>query len=205
MENEKMKYNTVTISGMVQKEPEFSHTIYGESFYTFWVKVNRLSGLADLLPMMISDRITELEKIKQGQGLRLCGQLRSYNKMIDGVNRLILTVFVREIAYTEQAIHENEIEIEGFICKPTTYRVTPFGREITDMLVAVNRAYNKSDYIPCIAWGRNARFADHFQVGDRVKVIGRIQSREYEKTTENGEKKTRTAYEVSVNKLEKTS
>jgi retron-type reverse transcriptase len=143
--------------------------------------------------------------VQPGERFAIQGQMRSYNKIINGQNRLVLTIFCKQILKEfDEKINPNEIELEGFICKPTTYRVTPFGREITDILIAVNRAYNKSDYIPCIIWGRNARYAGMFNVGDRVKVYGRIQAREYEKVLENGEKEVRTAYEVSVSRIEKS-
>jgi len=206
MDNGKISNNSMVISGTVENEPEVSHRIYGESFYIFKLKVNRLSGIYDILPVMISDRIVPLDQIHTDMYLHISGQLRSYNKIVDGVNRLVLTIFVKDLKEIEpEETDANEILIEGYVCKPTTYRITPFGREITDMLLAVNRAYNKSDYIPCIAWGRNARFADNFEVGDKISVEGRVQSREYEKIDLNGEKHLRTAFEVSVSKLEKLS
>ena len=206
MDNVKILNNSMAISGTVENEPEVSHRIYGESFYIFKLKVNRLSGIYDILPVMISDRIIPIDQIHEGMYLHISGQLRSYNKIMDGVNRLVLTIFVKDLKEIEpEETDANEILIEGYVCKPTTYRITPFGREITDMLLAVNRAYNKSDYIPCIAWGRNARFADGFEVGDKITVEGRVQSREYEKIDANGEKHLRTAFEVSVSKLEKLS
>lgn len=197
--------NGVFLAGTMSSELELSHKIYGEGFYSFYMVISRLSDIKDILPVTVSERILDVTPVKAGEKFAVQGQLRSYNKIINGQNRLVLTVFCKQILkeYDEKA-NPNEIILEGYICKPTTYRVTPFGREITDILIAVNRAYNKSDYIPCIIWGRNARYAGMFNVGERVKVYGRIQAREYEKVLENGEKEVRTAYEVSVSRIEKT-
>jgi primosomal replication protein N len=192
--------NSVSIAGKLS-ELTLSHKIFGEAFYTFFLECERLSEKADILPVTVSERLLLKHPLFEGSEVCVKGQLRSYNKLVDGKVRLYLTVFAREIE--EKTRQVNEIELTGFVCKPPVYRVTPFGREITDMLVAVNRAYNKSDYIPCIVWGRNARFAADFQVGDKISVFGRVQSREYEKVMENGEKMIRTAYEVSVSRLEK--
>lgn len=196
--------NSVNLAGVMLTELELSHKIYGEGFYTFYMEIARLSDSKDILPVTVSERILEVTPVKVGERFYIHGQLRSYNKIINGQNRLVLTIFCKQIFKEfDEKINPNEIVLEGYICKPTTYRVTPFGREITDILIAVNRAYNKSDYIPCIIWGRNARYAGMFNVGDRVKVYGRIQAREYEKILENGEKEVRTAYEVSVSRIEK--
>lgn len=192
--------NSVTVAGSL-KELSISHKIYGEAFYTFYLECGRLSEKADLLPVTASERLLFRHPLCEGAEVCVKGQLRSYNKLVDGKVRLYLTIFAREIEDKSHTI--NEIELTGYVCKPPVYRVTPFGREITDMLIAVNRAYNKSDYIPCIVWGRNARFAAEFGVGDRISIFGRIQSREYEKVMEDGEKVQRTAYEVSVSRLQK--
>ncbi|MFA5676306.1 MAG: single-stranded DNA-binding protein [Christensenellales bacterium] len=180
---------------------ELSHKIYGESFYTFTLECGRLSEKADILPVTISERLLARYPVYEGVGVLIKGQLRSYNKLADGKIRLCLTIFAKEISDMTEDI--NEIELKGFLCKPPVFRITPFGREITDMLIAVNRAYNKSDYIPCIVWGRNARFASGFEVGEKVTLAGRVQSREYEKLQDNGDKMTRTAYEVSISRLQK--
>ncbi len=192
--------NSVSIAGKLNGLM-LSHKIFGEAFYTFFLECERLSEKADILPVTVSERLLMKHPLGDGSDICVRGQLRSYNKLVDGKVRLYLTVFAREIE--DKARPVNEIELLGFVCKPPVYRVTPFGREITDMLVAVNRAYNKSDYIPCIVWGRNARYAADFEVGDKISVFGRVQSREYEKVMENGEKLTRTAYEVSVSRLQK--
>lgn len=192
--------NSVSIAGKLT-ELSLSHRIFGEAFYTFYLECERLSEKADTLPVTISERLLLRHPLSEGSEVCVKGQLRSYNKLVDGKVRLYLTVFAREIE--EKAHQINEIELTGFVCKLPVYRITPFGREITDMLVAVNRAYNKSDYIPCIVWGRNARFAADFTVGDKISVFGRVQSREYEKILETGEKISRIAYEVSVSRLQK--
>lgn len=196
--------NKVYIEGIIASELSFSHEMYGEGFYNFNVEVPRLSETADILPITVSERLFASLDMSMGQKIKIEGQLRSYNKFIDGANRLILTIFARDVKPIEEISKSpNQIFIEGFICKSPIYRTTPFGREITDLLVAVNRPYNKSDYIPAIAWGRNARFSSTLTIGSHIKVWGRVQSREYEKklTEENSIKKT--AYEVSISKMEK--
>ena len=202
--DKRMENNIVTLSGKVFSEPVLSHTLFEEEFYTFELCVLRLSGNCDILPCMISGKGLASINLFEGDDVFIKGQLRSHNKVVDGYSRLELKVFVKDIEMqAEDAEDANEIELTGYICKPTTYRVTPFGREITDMLVAVNRAYNKSDYIPVICWGRNARFARGLEVGDRIAVTGRIQSREYEKKLEDGGIIKRTAYEVSISSISK--
>lgn len=192
--------NKVYLRGVIVTEKRFSHEVYGEGFYEMDVAVKRLSGQEDVLPITISERLIEKEKLEVGESISLIGQFRSYNKMVDGKSKLMLTVFVREMAPFDFSVNPNNIILTGYICKPPIYRTTPFNREICDLLVAVNRAYNKSDYIPCIAWGRNARFVRGIEVGEKVALVGRIQSREYQKRTET-DVKTLTAYEVSVSKV----
>ncbi len=193
--------NKVYIKGEIVTEAKFSHEVYGEGFYEMDVLVKRLSGQADILPVTISERLIESGNLKVGKELSALGQFRSYNKQIDGKSKLMLTVFVREIVDGESSRNPNNIALTGYICKPPVYRTTPFNREIADVLVAVNRAYNKSDYIPCIAWGRNARFVKNLSVGEKIAISGRIQSREYQKKISEDEIVTLTAYEVSVCKL----
>lgn len=187
--------------GEIVSEAVFSHEVYGEGFYEFYVKVMRLSGQADILPVTISERLIQGNDLKQGSQICAIGQFRSYNKLENGKSRLMLTVFIRELLTEAPAANPNSIILSGYICKPPVYRTTPFNREIADLLVAVNRAYNKSDYIPCIAWGRNARFVQNLKVGDKIALSGRIQSREYQKKLSETEVVTMTAYEVSVSKL----
>lgn len=200
--------NMVKIVGKVVGSLEFNHDMYGEKFYTFDLEVPRLSNSVDILPISISERLLINLDFHVGISVIVEGQLRSYNRYINMSNRLILTIFAREIFIPdEQELLEslrspNEIYIDGYICKEPIYRTTPFGREITDILIAVNRPYNKSDYIPSIAWGRNARFCKNLEVGDHIKVWGRIQSREYQKKQSSGEIDTKIAYEVSISKLE---
>ena len=195
------KNNKVYIMGEIVSDATFSHEVYGEGFYEFFVRVMRLSGQADVLPVTVSERLIEGGELKKGKSLCAVGQFRSYNKIENGKSRLMLTVFLRELIEEVPNKNPNSILLSGYICKPPIYRTTPFNREIADVLVAVNRAYNKSDYIPCIAWGRNARFVRTLAVGDRVAVSGRIQSREYQKKFSETDVKTMTAYEVSVSKL----
>lgn len=200
--------NTVRIVGKVEGEKEYSHELFGEKFYTLYLNVPRLSDSVDVLPITISERLLINIDLNQGEYVIIEGQLRSYNRFIDGSNKLILTIFARRLYIPdEEEIIEilrspNEIYLDGYICKEPIYRTTPFGREITDILLAVNRAYNKSDYIPSISWGRNARFCENLIVGDHIKVWGRIQSRTYQKRLETGESEIRVAYEVSISKLE---
>ena len=178
--------------------------MFGEGFYNFDMEVVRLSDSKDILSITISERIMDGIDFSIGSEIMLEGQLRSYNKIVDGRNKLILTVFARNVMLcTEKSKNPNEIYLDGYICKQPLYRTTPFGREIADVLLAVNRAYNKSDYIPTIAWGRNSRFCKNLQVGDNIRVWGRLQSREYQKKISENEKVTKVAYEVSVSKMEK--
>ena len=195
------KNNKVYIYGEIVSEAVFSHEVYGEGFYELFVKVMRLSGQADIIPVTISERLIQGNDLKVGSEICALGQFRSYNKLENGKSRLMLTVFVREIVAEPPTKNPTSIVLSGYICKPPVYRTTPFNREIADLLIAVNRAYNKSDYIPCIAWGRNARFVQNLKVGDRVALSGRIQSREYQKKLNETESVSMTAYEVSVSKL----
>lgn len=192
--------NKVYLSGTVVTEAEFSHEIFGEGFYEMKVSVPRLSGQCDILPVTVSERLISEKSLKVGSTISAIGQFRSYNKMAEGKSKLMLTVFIRELLETGYYENPNNVVLSGYICKPPVYRTTPFNREIADLLIAVNRSYNKSDYIPCIAWGRNARFVKNLQVGDRVAVSGRIQSRLYQKKKED-EILELTAYEVSISKL----
>ena len=198
--------NMVTISGKISSEAIFSHEVYGEGFYSFILEVPRLSDSTDKICVTISERLTSKDSLEIGKYVEIEGQFRSYNNYnsTDG-NKLVLTVFAREINFLEdekKIKNPNQIYLNGFVCKSPIYRTTPFGREITDILLAVNRPYNKSDYIPCIAWGRNARFSSKLEVGQNVKIWGRIQSRDYQKKLETGETMTKTAYEVSISKME---
>ena len=201
MDHSTEKNNRVFLMGEIVSEAVFSHEVYSERFYELYVRVMRLSGQADVLPVTISERLIHANSLQPGSTICALGQFRSYNKLENGRSRLMLTVFVRELVEAAGARNPNSIVLSGYICKPPVYRTTPFNREIADLLVAVNRAYNKSDYIPCIAWGRNARFVQNLKVGDRIALSGRIQSREYVKRLSETESVTMTAYEVSVSKL----
>ena len=195
------KNNKVFVFGEIVSDAAFSHEVYGEGFYEFFVRVMRLSGQADILPVTLSERLIQGAMLAKGKQICAVGQFRSYNKIENGKSRLMLTVFVRELLDDLPDKNPNTILLSGYICKPPIYRTTPFNREIADVLVAVNRAYNKSDYIPCIAWGRNARFVKNLGVGDRIAISGRIQSREYQKKLSDTDTRTMVAYEVSVSKL----
>lgn len=197
--------NQVSIMGKIDTRFTFSHQVYGEGFYTMDLLVKRLSDSEDRIPVMVSERLVDVEQDYVGEYIEIQGQFRSYNRHEEKRNRLVLSVFARELEFLEEeedAVPENRIFLDGYICKPPVYRKTPLGREIADLLLAVNRPYGKSDYIPCISWGRNARYASAFAVGGHVLIWGRIQSRDYMKRTDNNESEKRTAYEVSVSKLE---
>ena len=206
--------NRLVLVGKVTSEKRFSHEIYGESFYIFDMEVARLSDTSDIIPVTISERLINEEKMQIGSNIIIKGQFRSYNSYENERNKLILTVFAKDIIFEEEIeerikedeeIKENvsnEVVLTGYICKKPIYRQTPFGREIADLLLAVNRAYNKSDYIPAIAWGRTARFCQNLPTGTEVRAIGRVQSRNYEKKYEDGRIEQRVAYEVSISSLE---
>jgi len=198
--------NIVYLRGEIDSNMEFSHEIFGEKFFNTKIKINRLSESYDTLPLTISERLLQEIDMDNNNKVNVVGQLRSYNKNIDNKNRLVLTVFVRKINESEDENKDpNSIFLDGYICKEPVYRKTPLGREITDLLIAINRPYNKSDYIPSIVWGRNAKFAKTLKVGDRIQMWGRVQSREYEKKLENGQSIKKVAYEVSISKIKKLS
>ena len=197
--------NTVEVAGEVVTEPEYSHESFGERFYIFNISVKRLSGMLDIIPVTISERAINISEIRVGKRFKIYGQFRSFNKHMEHEHRLILSVFARDIMELDDNqldVNENYITLDGYICKEPIYRKTPLGREIADLLIAVNRSYGKSDYIPCIAWGRNARYSSDLDVGTHVKICGRIQSREYTKRISETESEQRMAYEVSVSSIE---
>ena len=205
MADKVIENNQVSIIGKVVSGFTFSHEVFGEGFYMVELSVKRLSDSSDRIPVMISERLIDVAQDYQGEYIQVEGQFRSYNRHEEKKNRLVLSVFAREVSFVEEAddkVRSNQIFLDGFVCKPTVYRKTPRGREIADMLIAVNRPYGKSDYIPCICWGRNARYAEHFKVGERCAIWGRIQSREYMKKLDEENMEKRVAFEVSVSKLE---
>lgn len=205
MSEKVIENNKVSVIGEVISEFTFSHEVFGEGFYLVSLAVRRLSDQVDIIPLMISERLLDVTKDYRGETVEAIGQFRSYNCHEGVKNRLVLSVFVRELNFLEEftdCTKTNQIYLDGYICKEAIYRKTPLGREIADILLAVNRPYGKSDYIPCIAWGRNARYASGFEVGARVRVWGRVQSREYTKKLSETECEKRVAYEVSVSKLE---
>ena len=205
MTDKVIENNQVTIMGEVVSNFTFSHEIFGEGFYMVDVEVARLSESADVIPLMVSERLLDVTQSYIGQYIAVSGQFRSYNRHEERKNRLVLSLFAREIEFVdeiEENSKTNQIFLDGYICKEPIYRKTPLGREIADLLLAVNRPYGKSDYIPCISWGRNARYASGFEVGARCRVWGRIQSREYMKKIADDQLEKRIAFEVSVSKLE---
>ena len=205
MTDKVIENNQVTVMGEVVSDFSYSHEIYGEGFYMVDLRCTRLSDSFDIIPVMVSERLLDVTASYIGMLLCVNGQFRSYNRHEEKRNRLVLSVFAREVEFVEEeeeTLPANQIFLDGYICKPPVYRRTPLGREIADMLLAVNRPYGKSDYIPCICWGRNARFTAGFEVGGHVQVWGRIQSREYGKKLDEETTEKRIAYEVSVSKLE---
>ena len=206
MSEKGMENNKVSVIGTIVSDFTFSHAVFGEGFYLLDLSVSRLSEQADVIPLMISERLIDVTRDYRGCTIEAIGQFRSYNRHEGSKNRLVLSVFVREVRFMEEFTDytkTNQIFLDGYICKEPIYRKTPLGREIADLLVAVNRPYGKSDYIPCIAWGRNARYASGFAVGTRILIWGRVQSREYTKRLSETECEKRVAYEVSVSKLER--
>ncbi len=193
--------NYAAVVGDIESDFSYSHESYGECFYCFMVKIPRLSDCSDIITVTVSERILCDEKYKIGDRIKIVGQFRSYNNYTDVGNKLILTLFAKTMEKVYDEKYLNEIILNGFLCKEPVYRTTPFGREITDILLAVNRTHNKSDYIPCIAWGRNAKFAQKLQVGDNIIITGRMQSRKYQKKLDN-DIITRIAYEISISKIE---
>jgi primosomal replication protein N len=192
--------NALVLCGVIETEPVLDHEVFGENFYRLDVSVPRLSGAQDLLPVTISERLMN-SQVAPGTRVGIVGQLRSYNKVMGGAGRLLLTAFAQRLVAPDETENPNIIRLTGAICKPPAFRTTPFGREITDLMLAVNRAFGKSDYIPCIAWGRTARYAAGLSVGDKLEVQGRFQSREYQKQMPDGSVMNRVAYEVSLSRL----
>lgn len=199
-----LKNNQAVVAGEIISDFEFSHEVFGEGFYMVKLKVSRLSHSSDTIPLLVSERLIDVSQSYIGRFMEAKGQFRSYNKHENNRNHLVLSLFVRELELLDLLDNRkpNMIFLDGYICKEPVYRTTPLGREIADVLLAVNRAYSKSDYIPCICWGRNARFASTFEVGTHVQIQGRIQSREYMKKINELETEKRIAYEVSVSKIE---
>ena len=205
MSDKVIENNQVSVSGEIVSGFTFSHEVFGEGFYMVDILVRRLSDSADQIPVMISERLIDVSGDYVGEYIRIGGQFRSYNRHEEKKNRLVLSVFAREVEFLDGEMENaktNQIFLDGYICKPPVYRKTPLGREIADLLIAVNRPYGKSDYIPCICWGRNARFASGFEVGGHAQIWGRIQSREYMKKLDEENVERRVAFEVSVSKLE---
>ena len=205
MADKMFENNQVTIVGKIVSDFQYSHEVYGEGFYMVEISVRRLSDFVDYIPVMVSERLINVNESYIGKYVFVGGQFRSFNRHEEKKNRLVLSVYAREIELWEDGSEEeagNQIFLDGYICNESVYRKTTLGRDIADLLVAVNRSYGKSDYIPCICWGRNARFAAGFEVGTHVQIWGRIQSRDYVKKLSETQVEQRTAYEVSVSKIE---
>ena len=203
MQTDLRENNCITLIGEVSSDFKFSHEVFGEKFYTFYLNTERLSKTIDSLPVTISERLIDKNILKIGALIEIKGQIRSYNNIIDKKNHLVLSVFVKDINFNlNESKNPNLVTLNGFLCKTPVYRKTPFGREITDILLAVNRSYNKSDYIPCITWGRNAKFTNNIEIGENIIITGRMQSRKYQKKLETGDIIEKVAYEVSVSKLQ---
>jgi len=202
MNYELLLNNSVELWGKVKSEPVFTHSVIGENFYEFDLEVPRLSDSSDIIPITISEKLFNKEDLKENSIFALNGQFRSYNKLVENKSKLMLTVFVREVIDVNTDKNPNIINLKGYLCKEPVFRTTPFKREICDILLAVNRAYNKSDYIPCIAWGRNARFVKNLPVGTKLNIEGRIQSRIYQKKLSDDEIVNKTAYEISISKID---
>ena len=205
MSEKMIENNKVSVIGEVVTGFTFNHEVCGEGFYMMDIAVKRLSGQTDILPLMVSERLLDVHQDYSGSTIEALGQFRSYNHHEGVKNRLVLSIFAREVRFMEEFTDytkTNQIFLDGYICKPPVYRRTPLGREIADIRLAVNRPYGKADYIPCISWGRNARYASSFEVGARVRIWGRIQSREYMKQLNGTESEKRIAYEVSISRME---
>lgn len=198
-----MENNNITISGKIVSDLELSHEVYNEKFYKFYIKSERLSNQEDILPVIISERMINLDELEENKNIRIDGQFRSYNEQRENGNKLVLSIFVKGIDFIsdDDSLTQNDANFIGYVCKNPIYRKTPLGREIADVLIAVNRTYKKSDYIPCILWGRNAKYCENLEVGTKVKVNGRVQSRNYEKKIDENNIIKKTAYEVSVSKF----
>lgn len=202
--------NKIELCGVIASTPELNHKNYGENFYGFRLSCSRKSTEKDMLPIIVSDRLVEIKDLQVGKKISVRGQVRTFNKHIsDDKRKLLIMVFARDVREVEEESESapefnNNVKLSGYICKPPVYRVTPKGREIADVLIAVNRMYGKADYIPCITWGRNARYAGNLDVGTRIDVEGRLQSREYTKKLDDGTEEIRTAYEISVSRIEES-
>lgn len=197
-----LENNNVVLAGRIAGEFRLNHEMFGEKFYIADLEVERESGVSDFVPIMVSDRLVDVKREWSGKYVSVNGQFRSFNRHEGDNHKLVLSVFVEEMEILEGEKNENVITLDGFICREPVYRTTPLGREITDILLAVNRSYGKSDYIPCICWGRNARFVSTLNIGTRLQIKGKIQSRNYIKRLPDGTEDERVAYEVSVSKLE---
>jgi primosomal replication protein N len=195
---EQKNINNVYLQGIIEDEPKFSYSTYGENFYEFFLRIKRISENEDIIPITISEKMLINKPLAKSESIAICGELRSYNKIIDEKRKLLLTILVKEILEFDNNKNSNVVELRGYICKEPIYRTTPFKKEICDILFAVNRAYNKSDYLPCIAWGKNARFLKNEKVGNEIHFLGRIQSRKYQKKIDETNVENHIAYEISI-------
>ena len=190
------KTNEITLRGMLQALPQFSHENHGKRFFRFYLEVPRLSGAVDILPVVAEEDLLGQIDPNGGDMLTVTGQIRSHNQRTDGVRHLLIFVFATDIV-AEDGEPINDVILEGPLCREPTYRLTPLGREICDAMLAVPRAFRRADYLPCILWGRIAQEVSRCHTRDVISIRGRLQSRIYTKMTESGPEQ-RTAYEISA-------
>ena len=188
--------NQITIRGSLHTLPHFSHENHGKRFYRFFLEVPRLSGAVDILPVVASEQVLSRMDLSGGEMLTVVGQIRSHNSRTDGVRHLLIFVFAQSIL-CEDGEPINDVLLQGPLCKDPTYRRTPLGREICDVMLAVGRGFKRADYLPCILWGRIAQEISQCRTRDIIQISGRLQSRVYTKVTEDGPQE-RTAYEISA-------
>ncbi len=194
------KANRGILVGTVAGEPTFSHENHGEDYYRLTLQVSRLSGVEDILHVIVSRTLLEECPAADGDQVEVTGEVRSYNNRSGQGSKLQIFLFAHQLALTGE-LPRNDVQLTGALCRPPVYRRTPMGREICDLLLAVNRRYGQSDYLPCIAWGSLARQCREMEVGDRISFSGRLQSRNYVKVIDGTEEK-RTAFEISIMEMQ---
>lgn len=191
-----LSQNQITLCGTLESAPCFSHENHGRKFYRFFIAVQRLSGTTDILPVLAGEDVLRACELCDAERIVIRGQIRSFNNKAPTGRRLIVCVYAQSILLTDDGF-ENEVFLTGTVCRAPVFRRTPLGREICDVMLAVNRPYHRADYIPCILWGRLAEQAAEYPVGTRLSLTGRMQSRTYVKILDSGSEQRET-YEVSV-------